>query len=221
MFSSAPEEMSITGTDVQMTNEAMEFFNRGRYMMAEEVFQKVRDRYPFSPYANVAELRLADCKFYRGYYNEAIPLYQSFERLHPTNEAISYVIFQEGSCYYELMDSADRDQSNTVKMIDSYSRLLERFPESPFSFEAKKRIREGNNLMAEHEYIVASWYARVDIPKCAVNRLERLLMLYPEADIRPKAKRLLEKQKAIDYTESEETKILPDTSPWYMSLWPF
>jgi outer membrane protein assembly factor BamD len=222
MFSSPPpEEMKVTGTDADMTREAMEFFNTGRYMMAEEIFQKIRDRYPFSPYATVAELRLADCKYYRDFYLEALPLYENFEQLHPTNDAIPYVIYQEGACYYEMMDTPDRDQSNTLKMIDTYRRLLTRFPESPFSYEAKKRIKEGTDLLAEHEYVVAEWYSRVDRPACAVNRLERLIMLYPDASIRPEAEELLASQKAIMVINSEEAKILPDTEPWYRKLWPF
>jgi outer membrane protein assembly factor BamD len=186
-----------------------------------ETFQKIRDRYPFSPYATVAELRLADCKYYRGFYEEAIPLYQNFEQLHPTNEAIPYVIFQEGACYYNLMDTPDRDQSNTIKMIDTYKRLIERFPDTPFTYEAKKRIREGNDLLAEHEYVVAEWYARVDRPNCAINRLERLLALYPDAKVSPKAQTLLEEQKKIARENAKESKEIPEAPAWYERLWPF
>lgn len=221
MFSAPVDEAALTGSDVKMTRDAMEFFDTGRYTMAEEVFQKIRDRYPFSPYATVAELRLADCKYYRGFYEEAIPLYQNFEQLHPTNDAIAYVIFQEGACYYELMDTPDRDQSNTLKMIDTYKRLLNRFPDCQFSYEAKRRIAEGRDLLAEHEYVVAEWYSRVDRPACAVNRLEKLLMLYPEAKIRPEAEELMASQKTLVQKNAEETKVIPDTRPWYKKLWPF
>ena len=56
--------------EVGLTDKAVNYFVRGRYILAEEIFQKIRDRYPFSPYATLAELRLADCKFYMGLYEK-------------------------------------------------------------------------------------------------------------------------------------------------------
>ncbi len=176
---------------VSLSKEAMGYFSKGRYMLAEEIFQKIRDRYPFSPYATLAELRLADCKFYQGLYEEAIPLYQEFEKLHPTNEAVSYVIFQEGSCYYRLMASADRDQTYTHQMIETYRRLLRRYPDNPYSYEAQKRIEEGRNRLAQHEVVVAKWYLRTNQLPQAKMRLETAVELYPETPAAKEARKIL------------------------------
>jgi len=223
MFEPAPPEINITGDEIEMTREAMDYFNNGRYLLAEEIFQQIRDRYPFSPQATLAELRLADCKYYRLLYDEAIPLYEEFEKLHPNNDAIAYVIFMEGSCYYELMDTADRDQENTHRMIDTYDRLLKRYPNSPFSYEARKRIKEGRDLLAEHELIVARWYARTHQQAQAVNRLNFLLALYPDTKWVDDARDLLEQQTASMSIEEikEEDRVKSIIEPWYKKLWPF
>ncbi len=223
LFEPAAPEIDITGDEISMTREAMEYFYTGRYILAEEIFQKVRDRFPFSPQATLAELRLADCKYYRMLYEEAIPLYQEFQKLHPNNDAIAYVIFMEGSCYYELMDSADRDQENTHRMIDTYKRLLSRYPDSPFSYEAGKRIMEGRNLLAEHELIVATWYARTDQPKQAINRLNLLLAMYPDTKWVDDARKLLEDQIENQSSDEkrEEERVKKIISPWYKRIWPF
>ncbi len=223
MFEPAPPEVDVTGDEIEMTREAMDYFNNGRYLLAEEIFQQVRDRYPFSPQATLAELRLADCKYYRMLYEEAIPLYQEFEKLHPNNDAIAYVIFMEGSCYYELMDTADRDQENTHRMIDTYDRLLKRYPDSPFSYEARKRVKEGRDLLAEHELVVAKWYARTDQEKQAINRLNLLLALYPDTKWVDEARELLEKQthSMAGEDQREEERVKKILEPWYKKLWPF
>ncbi len=223
MFEPAPVEVNTSGDEIEMTRDAMEYFNNGRYLLAEELFQQVRDRYPFSPQATLAELRLADCKYYKLLYEEAIPLYQEFEKLHPNNEAIPYVIFMEGSCYYELMDTADRDQENTHRMIDTYDRLLNRYPDSPFTYEATKRIKEGRDLLAEHELIVARWYARTDQQKQSVNRLNLLLALYPDTKWVDDARELLASESSTLSTEDqrEEERVRRILEPWYMKLWPF
>ncbi len=223
IFEPAPPEVDLSGDEIVLSREAMDYFNTGRYLLAEEIFQKIRDRYPFSPQATLAELRLADCKFYRLLYEEAIPLYQEFEKLHPNNDAIAYVIFMEGSCYYELMDSADRDQGNTHSMIDTYDRLLKRYPDSPFSYEARKRIKEGRNLLAEHELIVAKWYSRTDQAKQAINRLNILLALYPDTEWVDDAEEMLAKETtAMSLAgQREEERVKAIGEPWYKKLWPF
>lgn len=184
---SAGEEDEVT-----LTNKAMANFERGRYLLAEEQFQKVRDRYPFSPYAVLAQLRLADCKFYDGLYMEAIPLYQEFEKSHPTNEAIPYVIFQQAMSYYLLMDSPDRDQTASRKVIELSERLLKQYPDSPYVFQSRRMIQEARERLAESEIVVATWYLRTGQYPQAVGRLETVLDLYPETHAAMKARSLLQ-----------------------------
>ncbi len=206
-----------------MAREAMDFFRRGRYLLAEEIFQKIRDRFPFSPYATLAELRLADCKFFNSAYEEAIPLYEEFEKLHPTNEAIPYVIFQEGTAYYRLMDTPDRDQSYTHKMIKTYERLLKRYPGSPYELEAKRRIAEGRNLLAEHEIVVAKWYLRVGKIKQARLRLNTVLERYPDTAAKAKAEIMLSRIRDIDEGAGEKSVHTEEgkKDSWWRRLIPF
>jgi tetratricopeptide (TPR) repeat protein len=53
---------------------------------AQKYFQFVKQKYPFSKFAVLAELGIADTQFARGNYIEAIDSYKSFARLHPTHE---------------------------------------------------------------------------------------------------------------------------------------
>ena len=209
-------------SEVDLSDKAMDYFVHGRYILAEEIFQKVRDRYPFSPYATLAELRLADCKFYMGDYDEAILLYEEFEKLHPTNEAVTYVIFQEGSCYYRLMEGPDRDQTFTHKLIETYERLLNRYPDSPYSYEARKRMAEAKNRLAQHEVLVARWYIRTGQAPQAKNRLETALDLYPDTSAGVKAARLLKKERIFQQTSTAETDRAKESEEsWWRRLIPF
>ncbi|PXF55127.1 MAG: hypothetical protein C4B57_04190 [Deltaproteobacteria bacterium] len=209
-------------SEVNLSEKAMDYFVSGRYILAEEIFKKVRDRYPFSPYAVLAELRLADCKFYMGDYEEAISLYEEFEKLHPVNEAVPYVIFQEGSCYYNLMEAPDRDQTFTHKLIETYGRLLNRYPESPYSYEARKRIAEAKNRLARHEVLVARWYMRTGQVLQAKNRLETAIDLYPDTPAGMKAARILKKEKIFqDISAAGADKEKEPGVSWWRRLIPF
>ncbi|MGQ9812827.1 MAG: outer membrane protein assembly factor BamD [Dissulfurimicrobium sp.] len=186
-----PTSKSKGENEVSMTMEAMTYYNKGLYSMASERFQRIKDQYPFSPYATLAELHIADCKFYENEYEEAISLYEEFEKLHPNNEAIPYVIYQKGRCYHRLMSTPDRDQTNTRKLIETYGRLLNRYPDSPYSFEAKRRLAEAREMLAEHELIVSHWYIRTKQYAQAKMRLERAIELYPDTAAGRKARNIL------------------------------
>ena len=221
-FRSAATPSPEPESEVDLSDKAMGYFVQGRYILAGEIFQKVKDRYPFSPYATLSELRLADCKFYMGDYDEAISLYEEFEKLHPTNEAVTYVIFQEGSCYYRLMKGPDRDQTSTHKLIETYERLLNRYPDSPYSYEARKRIAEAKNRLAQHEVLVARWYIRTGQAPQAKNRLETALDLYPGTSEGVEAARLLKKKRIFqDVSAAGTDRVKESEESWLRRLMPF
>src|SRR5215216_4418922 len=58
------------------------------YPEATRFFSFVKQKFPFSKYAVLAELALADTQFTRGAYQEAIDAYKTFARLHPTHEKV-------------------------------------------------------------------------------------------------------------------------------------
>ncbi len=196
----------------QLIEKAMREYRRGYWEVAEETFRTIRDRYPDSPYALWAELKLADCKFYAKQYLEAIVLYEEFEKLHPTNEAIPYVIFQIGTCYYKLMLPPDRDQTFSKKVIETYERLLQRFPQSPYVREAKKRIQEARERLGAHELYVAKYYHRTRRYRAAYYRLLYLLQTYPETKAARKAQGLTVKyyNKAMEETRALAEGTLKD-----------
>ncbi|NPA48916.1 MAG: outer membrane protein assembly factor BamD [Thermodesulfobacteria bacterium] len=196
----------------QLIEKALKYYRKGHWELAEEAFRAIRDRYPDTPYALWAELKLADCKFYAKQYLEAIVLYEEFEKLHPTNEAIPYVIYQIGTCYYKLMLSPDRDQTFTKKAIENYERLIERFPDSPYVAEARKRIKECRERLGEHELYVARYYFRTKRYRGAYWRLLYLLQTYPDTRAAQKARALAQKYyvKALEETRALTAGTLKD-----------
>ena len=65
----------------------------------------MKQKFPFSKYAVLAELAMADTQFARGAYQEAIDAYKTFARLHPTHEKVEdgYVAYKVCECYVQDM----------------------------------------------------------------------------------------------------------------------
>ena len=84
------EKQPKTVTDLMEHGE--DLFNQRRYVESGQIFQTVRDRYPYSGYAAIAEVMLADGYYEREQFEDAYIVYNDFERLHPKNERIPYVM---------------------------------------------------------------------------------------------------------------------------------
>ncbi|MEZ0343336.1 MAG: outer membrane protein assembly factor BamD [Caldimicrobium sp.] len=188
----------------ELMQRAERSFQRGQYDLAYQYYEEIKNKYPGTPEAVLAELRLADTKFWEGSYLEAITLYEEFEKFYPNNEAIPYVIFQIGTCYYKLRQTLDRDPTYAKKAIETYQRLLQTYPNNPYTLEAKKRIAELRELLAQHELYVAKFYSKIKYYRAAYKRLLYLVETYPETYAAKYATGLLEKYYRLALKETEE-----------------
>lgn len=209
-FGFGGEEPQASATTLAI--KGMDDFNVGSYHSALEYFEEILNRYPFSPEAMLAELKAADSHYYLDHYQEAKVLYQQFEERHPTNEAIPYVMFQVGMCDFARTDQIDRDTSGARDAIDSFSRLLRAFPDSPYTSEAKARSRAAREFLVNHEFYVAVFYLRTERFDEAAYRLKYILQTYPDAAITEKAEKLLARIEAGDPPKIGISRWLPDLS---------
>lgn len=191
LMSSLGFETRSSDTPEGLAMRGLDYYEHGKYHKAKDAFEKLMNNYPFSEYSLLAELKTADSSFYLEEYEEAVLLYMDFEERHPTNEAIPYVMYQAALCYYNQIDTIDRDVSNATNAIYAFSKLLRAFPNSPYRDEANARIRAARNFLANHEFYVASFYERTGKHEEAAARLEYLIKEYPEAIITPTAETLL------------------------------
>jgi outer membrane protein assembly factor BamD len=194
-----------------LAEKGMDTFSRGQYYKARKSFDEILDYYPFSPEAMLAQLKSADSNYYMENYQEALTLYHEFEERHPTNEAIPYVMYQIAMCHYQQIDRIDRDTSGAENAIREFSKLLRTFPDSPYTTEARARIRAANEFMVNHEYFVVEFYLRTEKYEEAQTRLQYLTSTYPNATITPKAKKLLKRLEAGDIPKFNLSSWLKDT----------
>lgn len=181
-----------TDTPESLAMDGLEKFNHGEYDKALKIFDDLKGRFPFSKYSMLAELKSADSHYYLENYPEALVLYREFEEMHPTNEALPYVIFQKGLCYYKQIGTIDRDTSVAIEAIQAFSFLLRSYPNSPYEVEARARVMAANNFLANHEFYVANFYVQTKSYDQAQVRLNYLLNNFPDTNVAPRAHTLLQ-----------------------------
>jgi outer membrane protein assembly factor BamD len=188
-----------------MAEEGIKELKKKKYDDAIETFGKLKDRYPYSDQAMLAQIKVADAQFYKKKYEEALQSYKEFEKLHPTNKAVPYAIFRQGMCYFRQRSTIDRDQTFTHKAIEEFRRLIKKFPDSEYVPRAEKYIVQCRKDLAEHEFYVGEFYFRTRRYSSALERFQNLLQEYPEFPRQAQVKSYI--------SQSQEFVANPDKRP--------
>ncbi len=166
-----------------LATEAEDAYRAGNYSRAAELYQSLKDRYPYGPYALLADLRVADSYHKAERWDEAALAYSDFVRLHPRNEAVPYAIYNQGMVYFKQMLSVDRDPTYARKSAEAFIRLLRQFPNNEWSHKARPRLVEAQRRLAGHEMNVGEFYYRTGKYRAAAGRFKRVVTAYPDVGL--------------------------------------
>lgn len=167
-------------TPADLLAEGQEKLDKAEFKSATKLLQAIKDRYPYSNESIIAELKLADSLFQRGEYDEALENYDDFERLHPKDKDVPYVIFQKGMCHFKQIKSMDREQTQVAEARDEFEQLIRRFPDNDYSLKAREKLRQCLVYQAEYELYVGIFYYKTKRYRAALDRLTYLMENYPD-----------------------------------------
>jgi outer membrane protein assembly factor BamD len=165
----------------ELVSQGSSAFVAGDYKTAVKSYTDLKDWYPFSKYAILAELKIADAHYHLKAYDEAILAYEEFERMHPRNEAVPYVIYQIGLSWFNQLGSIDRDHTPAKNSLTQFNRLIDQYPESEYAGRAKENIGKCLDNLSGHELYVADFYYKTKKYQAALKRYEYLVENYPES----------------------------------------
>jgi outer membrane protein assembly factor BamD len=143
-------------------DKGMKELERQDWIAASKYFGFIKSRFPYSKYAVLAELRLADAEFGAEQFLEAIDAYRLFIKFHPTHEMVAngYASFRIGEAYFKQLPgdfwlfppSYEKDQSSTEDAANELKSFLDKYPDSPYRDKAKdilvkvgKRLASGTS----------------------------------------------------------------------------
>lgn len=171
---------------------AAEALELGKNYMAEEKYYKAEQHLthafevePNSRSGREALLMAADALFLDGGIDNFIRCeakYRDFINRFPTSDQTDYAQFQIAECLSRRVEKPDRDQKVTLKALEAYQELLRLYPTSSYVAEARQRIQEVTDLLAEHELVVGAFYlsyGRGVLCQATIGRLEYLQEEYP------------------------------------------
>jgi outer membrane protein assembly factor BamD len=166
---------------VKATQEYAQHF----YQPAIADYQKLIDQYPFSPFAQEAELNIG-LSYYKSHkYAEAIGSFNDFLRMHPTSKHLDVASYYLAMAHFVQIGRPDQDQTNTALALEQFQTIERRFPESDFAALAREQIVICRDVLARHDYLIGEFYEGRANLKAAESRMAEVVALYPDTPIAP------------------------------------
>src|SRR5258708_37375291 len=95
-------------------SKATKEYNDHFYQPAIDDYQKLIDQYPFSPYAEEAELKIGLAYYKSHDYAEAIGGFNDFLRMHPISKHLDIASYYLAMAHYEQIQRPDQAQTHTA-----------------------------------------------------------------------------------------------------------
>jgi len=194
---------------------AQEKQDDGSTNKAIEHLETIIAAYPGSKYSIQARLDIAYYLFKLKEYTRALLELNSFIDLYPAHPTTPYAYYLRGAIAEEqsssildeiVTDSAQRDVQSVRDAYSYYKLLIDTFPYSKYSEEAKNKLIKLKNILARHELYVAIYYTKNNSFIAAINRCKYLIEHYPNAPSIPDALHLM----ARNYDKILASKLAQD-----------
>ena len=175
--------------DKVLFDKAVRDIERGRYEVARITLNTLMNTYDTSEYLAKAKLAIADSWMREGGSNgmaQAEAEYKDFILFYPTMEEAAEAQQKVCMIHYKQMEKPDRDDRHTYKSEEECRTLLTQFPNSKFAPQTQQLLRNIQEILAEKEFRVGSFYNSKGSNPAASNRLQNVVdqwPLYSKADM--------------------------------------
>ena len=172
----------------KLYSEAKDAQADGGWDKAAKLLEKLEARYPYGRYAQQAQLDKAYAYYKNNEKAQAITTLERFIKLHPASPALDYALYLKGIVNFNenlgflssitQQDLSERDQKAAKESFESFSDLVNRFPDSKYTPDARQRMTYILNALAEYEVHVARYYYSRGAYVAAINRAQLALSEY-------------------------------------------
>ncbi len=213
-------EIETRPADV-LFSEANKELEQEDWTKAAEKFEEVDRQHPYSKEAREAVIMAAFAYQKADKLPEAVAAARRYLTLHPGTKEAALAQHIIASAYYERINDASRDQSDTRRAMVELETLVNRYPDSRYAEQAKNRIRLARDVLAASEMSVGRWYQQKGQYLAAINRFKTVVSDYPNtAHVEEALMRLTETYYALGIVNEAQNAAavlghnFPD-SKWY------
>jgi outer membrane protein assembly factor BamD len=187
-------------TPKELYEQAEDKADNGMIEQAINQYEMIMSSYPGSKYAIQARLDIAYRLLKQKKYNRAILELDEFIERYPNLPPTPYAYYLRGVAAEAksssildkfVTDSAQRDVESVSVAYQYFVDLIEAFPNSKYSEDAKDKLVILRNTLARHEFYVAIYYTEIGSHIAAINRTKFIIENYPRSASIPDALHLM------------------------------
>ncbi|MGA8153757.1 MAG: outer membrane protein assembly factor BamD [Terriglobales bacterium] len=168
--------------DKVLFDRAMDAMKHNRFDVARLTLQTMINTYPDSEFVARAKLAIADSWYSEGgsaSLAQAEIEYKDFETFFPNMPEAAEAQLKIANIHYQEMEKPDRDYTHAMRAEEEYRQLIQQWPDSKLVGDAKQKLREVQEVIAEREYGVGRFYYMRESYPAAIARLRSLVDKYP------------------------------------------
>ena len=168
--------------DKELFDKAMTAMKKSKYDVARLDLQALLTTYPESEYQMRAKLAVGDSWYKEGgaaALQQAESEYKDFITFFPNQPEAAEAQMKVADIYYSEMEKPDRDPTNADRAEQEYRLMIQQYPDSTLVPRAKQRLREVQEVLAQRQFTVGSFYATHENWAASIARLQTLTDSYP------------------------------------------
>jgi outer membrane protein assembly factor BamD len=169
--------------DKVLFEKAMKDLQKSRFTVARLSLQTLINTYPDSEYLPPAKYALAE-SFYResttASQTQAEAEFKDYITFFPTSDLAGDAQLKIALTHVRRMDTPDRDRTQAILAEAELKTMVENYPDSPLLDEAKQKLRGVQEVLAEGDNRVASFYYQRKSYRAAMARYKEIMTKYPD-----------------------------------------
>src|SRR5216683_7123287 len=168
--------------DKVLFDRAMDAMKHNRFDVARMTLQTLINTYPDSEFIARSKLAVADSWYAEGgstALQQAEIEYKDFGTFFPNMPEAAEAALKVANIHYQQMEKADRDYTHAMRAEEEYRSVILQYPDSKLLKEAKQRLREVQEVLAQREYNIGRFYYLRQAYPAAIARLQTLVDRYP------------------------------------------
>jgi len=168
--------------DKTLFDRSMESMRKGQFQEARSLLETLINSYPDSEYIARAKLAVGDTWYSEGgktAWQQAEVEYKDFQTFFPNMPEAAEAQLKVANMHFQQMEKSDRDYSEAQRASDEYKALIQHYPDSSLVPQAKQKLREVQEDLAERQFRIAHFYYLRQNLAASQARLESLIDSYP------------------------------------------
>jgi outer membrane protein assembly factor BamD len=161
-------------------NTGLAYMNAGKMKDAVQSFNEVDRQHPYSEWARKALIMSAYASYQSGRYDDTIQTANRYLTLYPGTDDAAYAQYLIAQSDYRRIPDVTRDQRSTENAMQGMSEIVERYPDSEYADDARRKVIQTRDQLAGKEMQIGRYYLERREYIAAVNRFKVVVTKYQD-----------------------------------------